>query len=261
MRDDIVSLIAEPQPLQETIDNITQDALTAWGDIKRYGEESIEHAVRFGGALNRAKKKLPRGGFGDWCKSKFGLKESQCAAYQRLYLAREDLPVIREWAQANGHRYANSFSADRLARMIDPWKVATGKKQASKRKIKSAVKVPVVTSESKASGQVDRSLPAHIVEAAENLATTIVDHNTAFGVDLLGSVIEFLAEAVRSRTSQSCGAPQLSGPTNPEMQAEEPPANGGDETPLQRLDGIMANQNSSRGKSPLDSSRNSSRGI
>jgi hypothetical protein len=239
--------------------------------IYRDAEQWQESAVAFGETISEAKDYFPHGAFGPWCRSELGLSESQRAAYLRLYKARADLDQAREWARKTGHKYADALSVDRLLRIVEEWRTATGRKPPPKRRARSAVQAIAVKSESPANEPpgviaLSESLPPHIVEAGENIAAAIVDYESASGWDILGLVLDFIADAVKSRASQTCGRPQLSGPPEPKNHGEEHDENAetmARETPLQRLRRAQesrARQSSSDGK-PISGPSNSSAGL
>lgn len=266
MTHDLVTIDPASQASADKLEFFMTKMREARDKIYRDAEQWQESVVAFGETISEAKDSFPHGEFGPWCKSELGLSDSQRAAYLRLYKARADLDQAREWARKTGHKYADALSVDRLLRIVEEWCVATGRKPQSKRKSRSAVQAFAVKSESPVNETpeviaLSESIPPHIVEAGENIAAAIVDYESASGWDILGLVLDFIADAVKSRASKNCGRPQLPGSQEPKNHGQEHDKNAetmARETPLQRrIRELHAGQNPIEGGSRLSSSNNS----
>jgi hypothetical protein len=217
MTDDTHPKIGIPADLsQQTLDSITEKALTALEEFDAHGRKSIELSVALGGYIAMAKGLQPHGQFTLWCQNTLKHGTSQCALHRRLYEARDHINTARDWAKTNGLPHHDSESPERVLKLISVWKKRDATQGSSGKEPKDdcakdcADKVRAILKADETVKAFRKTMTSGIAPTMERAAAAIFAHQCSSGVDLLSRSQEYLALLLNRLADQTCGTPQVS---------------------------------------------------
>jgi hypothetical protein len=116
---------AAPDAPSREFEPLTTEALEALAALEAQAPDHLKASLRFGHVLSTAKRTM-RGSYNAWCRTDLKRSPSWCSAYRRLFESQANLEPALAWAAATNHRWANCRSVERLLKLIEDHKKATG---------------------------------------------------------------------------------------------------------------------------------------
>jgi hypothetical protein len=118
----IVELVEDAIRTDDAGDDYSTAALDALAALDQHSSERIQFMLKLGEAVAKAKARLRRGNFKQWCQDVLKRQPSWISAHRRLFEDRENLQPALLWAAATHHRWANCHSVERLLKTVADYK-------------------------------------------------------------------------------------------------------------------------------------------